>query len=138
MRCVDIYYKSISESGKQMINYVCKYAPVELFKGFGQESAVLEEMPENFDKSDKIAHANLCGFGKSVIQAVLEGKVEELVLVNCCDSMRRVYDIIENTKKCKFLYMLDLPHEDNECENIKFAQSILRLKKAYELSLIHI
>ena len=129
---MDIYYKSISESGKQMINYVCKYAPVELFKGFGQECAVLEEMPENFDKSDKIAHANLCGFGKSVIQAVLEGKVEELVLVNCCDSMRRVYDIIENTGKCKFLYMLDLPHEDNECENIKFAQSILRLKKAYE------
>ena len=129
---MDIYYKSISGSGKQMIHYVCKYAPVELFKGFGQECAVLEEMPENFDKSDKIAHANLCGFGKSVIQAVLEGKVEELVLVNCCDSMRRVYDIIENTKKCKFLYMLDLPHEDNECENIKFAQSILRLKKAYE------
>lgn len=129
---MDIYYKPISESGKQMINYVCKYAPVELFKGFGQECAVLEEMPENFDKSDKIAHANLCGFGKSVIQAVLEGKVEELVLVNCCDSMRRVYDIIENTKKCKFLYMLDLPHEDNECENIKFAQSILRLKNAYE------
>ena len=129
---MDIYYKPISESGKQMINYVCKYAPVELFKGFGQECAVLEEMPENFDKSDKIAHANLCGFGKSVIQAVLEGKVEELVLVNCCDSMRRVYDIIENTKKCKFLYMLDLPHEDNECENIKFAQSIIRLKNAYE------
>ena len=50
-----------------MIHYVCKYAPVELFKGFGQECAVLEEMPENFDKSDKIAHANLCGFGKSVI-----------------------------------------------------------------------
>ena len=107
---MDIYYKPISESGKQMINYVCKYAPVELFKGFGQECAVLEEMPENFDKSDKIAHANLCGFGKSVIQAVLEGKVEELVLVNCCDSMRRVYDIIENTKKCKFLYMLSLIH----------------------------
>lgn len=59
MRCVDIYYKPISESGKQMINYVCKYAPVELFKGFGQECAVLEEMPENFDKSDKIAHGRI-------------------------------------------------------------------------------
>jgi len=45
-------------------------------------------------QSDQIAHANLCGFGKSVIQAVLEGKAEELVLVNCCDSMRRVYDIV--------------------------------------------
>ena len=59
-----------------MIHYVCKYTPVELFKGFGEECAVLEEMPENFEMSDQIAHANLCGFGKSVIQAVLEGKAD--------------------------------------------------------------
>ena len=44
-----------------MIHYVCKYTPVELFKGFGEDCAVLEEMPENFELSDKIAHANLCG-----------------------------------------------------------------------------
>ena len=84
--------------------------------------------PENFELSDQIAHANLCGFGKSVIQAVLEGKVEQLVLVNCCDSMRRVYDIVESTGKCKFLYMLDMPHEDNDCEKVKLAQGIHRLK----------
>ena len=67
-----------------MIHYVCKYTPVELLNAFGEECAVLEEMPENFEMSDQIAHANLCGFGKSVIQAVLEGKVKQLVLVNCC------------------------------------------------------
>ena len=115
-----------------MIHYVCKYTPIELFKGFGEECAVLEEMPENFEMSDQIAHANLCGFGKSVIQAVLEGKADQLVLVNCCDSMRRVYDIVASTGKCKFLYMLDLPHEDNECEKVKFAGAIHRLKEAYE------
>ena len=115
-----------------MIHYVCKYTPIELFKGFGEECIVLEEMPENFDVSDRVAHANLCGFGKSVIQAVLEGKVENLVLVNCCDSMRRVYDIVKSTKKCKFLYMLDLPHEDHECEKVKFAHNILKLKQEYE------
>ena len=115
-----------------MIHYVCKYTPIELFKGFGEECAVLEEMPENFEMSDQIAHANLCGFGKSVIQAVLEGKADQLVLVNCCDSMRRVYDIVASTDKCKFLYMLDLPHEDNECEKVKFAGAIRRLKEAYE------
>ena len=115
-----------------MIHYVCKYTPVELFRGFGEECAVLEEMPENFEQSDQIAHANLCGFGKSVIQAVLEGKADQLVLVNCCDSMRRVYDIVKSTGKCNFLYMLDLPHEDNECEKVKFAGSIQRLKEAYE------
>ena len=115
-----------------MIHYVCKYTPTELFQGFGEKCAVLEEMPENFEMSDQIAHANLCGFGKSVIQAVLEGKAEELVLVNCCDSMRRVYDIVESTGKCKFLYMLDIPHDDEECEKVKFAVSICRLKEAYE------
>ena len=115
-----------------MIHYVCKYTPIELFQGFGEECAVLEEMPENFEMSDQIAHANLCGFGKSVIQAVLEGKADQLVLVNCCDSMRRVYDIVASTGKCKFLYMLDLPHEDNECEKVKFAGAIHRLKDAYE------
>ena len=120
------------EEKRSMIHYVCKYTPLELFKGFGEECAVLEEMPENFELSDQIAHANLCGFGKSVIQAVLEGKVEQLVLVNCCDSMRRVYDIVESTGKCKFLYMLDMPHEDNDCEKVKLAQGIHRLKKAYE------
>ena len=82
--------------------------------------------------SDQIAHANLCGFGKSVIQAVLQGKADELVMVNCCDSMRRVYDIAASTGKCKFLYMLDLPHDDNECEKEKFAAAIRRLKEAYE------
>ena len=50
-----------------MIHYVCKYTPIELFAGFGETCAVLEEMPENFEMSDQIAHANLCGFGKSVI-----------------------------------------------------------------------
>ena len=63
----------ITERGLvQMIHYVCKYTPVELLNAFGEECAVLEEMPENFEMSDQIAHANLCGFGKSVIQAVLE------------------------------------------------------------------
>ena len=45
--------------------------------------------------------------------------------------MRRVYDIVKSTGKCKFLYMLDLPHEDNECEKVKFARAIRRLKNAY-------
>lgn len=115
-----------------MIHYVCKYTPVELFRGFKETCAVLEEMPENFEQSDQIAHANLCGFGKSVIQAVLEGKVEELVLVNCCDSMRRVYDIVKHTGKCRFLAMLDLPHDDRECEKLRFAGSLRRLKEEYE------
>ena len=115
-----------------MINYICKYTPLELFAGFGEECAALEEMPDNFDLSDQVAHANLCGFGKSIIQAVLEGKAKQLVLINCCDSIRRVYDIVKSTGKCTFLYLLDMPHDTNACAKKSMAQGILRLKKAYE------
>ena len=115
-----------------MINYICKYTPLELFAGFSEECAALEEMPDNFDLSDQVAHANLCGFGKSIIQAVLEGKAKQLVLINCCDSIRRVYDIVKSTGKCTFLYLLDMPHDTNACAKENLAQGILRLKKAYE------
>ena len=60
--------------------HVCKYTPTELLTALGGQCALLDEAPENFDLSDQVAHPNLCGFGKSVIQAALAGQVKELVL----------------------------------------------------------
>ena len=68
--------------------HVCKYTPTELLTALGGQCALLDEAPENFDLSDQVAHPNLCGFGKSVIQAALAGQVKDLVLVNCCDTIR--------------------------------------------------
>ena len=45
---------------------------------------------------------------KSVLEAVLAGNVKELVLVNCCDTIRSVYDILEDSGKLDFLYMVDM------------------------------
>lgn len=114
-----------------MIYYVCKYTPVELFTGFGKECTVLDSMQDNFNLSDRIAHANLCGFGKSVIQAALSGGIDELVLVNCCDTMRRIYDIIKENGACHFLYLMDLPHKGSCCEKEALAKILLHLKSAY-------
>jgi len=115
-----------------MISYVCKYTPTELFAGFGEEIEILDETPANFEISDKYAHANLCGFGKSVIQAALSGRAEELVLVNCCDTIRRVYDILKSSRKCRFLYLLDLPHTVDCCRKKNYAVSLLALKDVYQ------
>ena len=76
--------------------YVCKYTPLELLAAFGGECENLNHMPEGFDFADQIAHPNLCGFGKSVLEAVLAGEVRELVLVNCCDTIRSVYDLLKD------------------------------------------
>jgi CoA-substrate-specific enzyme activase, putative len=114
-----------------MMHYFCKYTPIELFAGFGEGYAVLDGMQDNFDLSDNVAHANLCGFGKSVIQAALNGEAAELLLVNCCDTMRRVYDILKENGCCRFIGMLDLPHKGGCCEKEAFAGSLARLKSDY-------
>ena len=97
------------------IYYVCKYTPIELLQAFGGECENLNQMPEGFDLADQIAHPNICGFGKAVLEAVMTGKVKELVLVNCCDTIRSVYDILEDSGKLDFLYMIDMLHCDGEC-----------------------
>ncbi len=114
-----------------MIYYVCKYTPVELLQAFGAQTAVLDRMAENFDLSDAASHVNLCGFGKAVLEAVLEGGVDQLVLVNCCDVMRRVYDVLKQKNCCRFLYLLDLPHTHEVCQIRRFARELARLQEAY-------
>lgn len=114
-----------------MIHYICKYTPVEVLEALGQPCQVLDGMPENFDLSDAMAHPNLCGFGKAVIQACMAGGVEELVLVNCCDTIKRAYDVIKHSGVCKFLYFMDLPHESAGCGITMMEEEIRKLTKAY-------
>ena len=114
-----------------MIRYVCKYTPVELLRGFGAECAVLDEAPESLELGERASHPNLCGFGKAVLQAALAGRADELVLVNCCDVMRRIYDVLIQKGCCRFVYLLDLPHTDNDCQRRRFAREIQKLGDAY-------
>lgn len=59
-----------------MIYYVCKYTPIELFEGFGEICAVLEEMPENFEESGSDCTRKFMWIQENLSQAVLEGKAD--------------------------------------------------------------
>ena len=111
--------------------YVCKYTPIELLEAFGGECQNLNEMPQGFDHADQIAHPNICGFGKALLEAVMSGKVKELVLVNCCDTIRSVCDILKDSGKPDFLYMIDVLHCDAECSRERTAVQLKGLAKAY-------
>ncbi len=111
--------------------YVCKYTPVELLAAFGAECANLNSMPEGFDLADQIAHPNLCGFGKALLEAVMQGQVKELILVNCCDTIRSVYDVLEDSGKLDFLYMIDALHCDSVCSRERMAAQLKGLARAY-------
>ena len=111
--------------------HVCKYTPTELLTALGGQCALLDEAPENFDLSDQVAHPNLCGFGKSVIQAAMAGHVKELVLVNCCDTIRSAYDILKEFGNLDFLYLLDILHSQESCSVQHARDQLLDLAEAY-------
>ena len=94
-----------------MIYYVCKYTPIEPLEGFGGECARLEPLPDNFDTADSLGHPNMCGYGKAIIEEVFSKDIKEMVLVDCCDVIRRVYDILEESGRMDFLWLLELPHK---------------------------
>ena len=111
--------------------YVCKYTPVELLRALGGDCEILNEMPEGFDRAEQVAHPNICGFGKSVLEEVLAGNIKELVLVNCCDTIRSVYDILKDSGQMDFLYMIDMLHCDIECSRERTAAQLKELAEAY-------
>lgn len=111
--------------------YVCKYTPVELLTALGAECANLNEMPQGFEQADQIAHPNICGFGKAVLEQVISGHVKELVLVNCCDTIRSVYDILAESGKLDFLYMMDMLHSEGSCSQERTVAQLKALAKAY-------
>lgn len=111
--------------------YICKYTPVELLEAFGGKCAILNHMPDNFDLSDQVAHPNICGFGKSLLEACMEGKVKELVLVNCCDTIRSAYDVLLEYGKLDFLFLLDIMHSGGTCSREHAQHELRRLAEAY-------
>lgn len=113
------------------IYYVCKYTPLELFAGFGTECKRLDPAPASFDCADACAHPNLCGYGKAVIEAVTAQNIDALVLTDCCDVMRRVYDVLKARGSMKFLYLLPLPHKRGEAEGRLFADAMERLAEQW-------
>ena len=121
----------MSEQNNQPVYYVCKYTPVELLNAFGAKCQIFNHMPEGFDKADQIAHPNLCGFGKALLEAVLTSDIRELVLVNCCDTIRSVYDVLLDSGRMDFLYLIDLLHHPSSCSRERTAAQLKGLAKAY-------
>lgn len=113
-----------------MLYTTCKYAPEELFSGFGVPTMRLDPNPVSFSCADGCAHPNLCGFAKAVIEEVRMRDVRELIITDCCDAMRRTYDVLSG-QQLDFLWFLPLPHKSSPAEVRMFAKYLKELADAY-------
>lgn len=114
-----------------VVHYVCKYTPVELLEAMGAECRIVNSMLPGFDAAEEMAGANICGFGKTLIDLAVSGQIRELVLVDCCDVIRSVYDILDDWGGLDFLYLVDMLHCDGECAREMMARECMALVDAY-------
>lgn len=115
-----------------MISYVCKYTPIEIFQCFDEETNRIEPSCCTFEKSDALMHPNMCAYSKAVLESCLDDNIDKLVLVNCCDSIKRLYDVLKHEKKFNFIYLMDLPHKNNKSSIIMLKNELTKLIASYE------
>ena len=78
-----------------MIGYICKYAPIEVFESMGVKMERIEPEVTNFNQAEIKMHPNICSFAKGVLEEVMEKDYEGVILTTCCDSIRRLYDVLK-------------------------------------------
>lgn len=115
-----------------MLGYICKYAPVEVFTSMGVEMKRIEPDVTSFTQADIKMHPNICSFAKGVLEEVLANDYEGVILTTCCDSIRRLYDVLREELPGKFIYILDTPRTTKEAGVALYQTRIKNMIKAYE------
>lgn len=114
-----------------MIGYNCKYAPVEILAGFGEEYRLINNEVSNFDYAAGKLHPNMCSHAKAMLEEIHTGNYSELLFMNCCDSSRRIFDSTAD-ENIRFSYCVDLPSCNTHCAVERFKDDIISFINAYE------
>lgn len=112
-----------------MMEYVCKYAPVELLEGFGEECALCSPSAEQFAAADRLTHRNMCSFSRVLIESRAERGGGPLLLTDCCDSIRRAADVLR--REGQDVFLLNLPRSGEECGRLLYKSELLKFIRSY-------
>ena len=115
-----------------MLGYICKYAPVEIFESMGVDMERIEPEVTNFSQADMRMHPNVCSFAKGVLEDVLSKDYEGVILTTCCDSIRRLYDVLKAQLPDRFIYMLDTPRITKDAGIRLYEERIREMVATYE------
>lgn len=115
-----------------MIGYICKYTPIEIFEAMGEEVERIEPEVTNFNQADTLMHPNICSFAKGLLEHVLDRHYDGIILTTCCDSIRRVYDVLKEKMPDTFVYILDIPRITKDAGIKLYEKRIREMIKAYE------
>lgn len=116
-----------------MLAYICKYVPIEIFESMGVSMMSLKPQVSNFQQADIKLHPNLCSFVKGVLEVMLTEDYDGIILTTCCDSVRRLYDVLKKALPEKFIYMLDIPRNDGPSAITLYQKRIQAMMAEWEI-----
>lgn len=115
-----------------MVGYVCKYTPHLVIESLGEETVRIEPEANNCEIANALTHPNMCSYAKLVLEDIVKKGIDKVILTNCCDSIRRLYDILETLPFIRFLHIIDLPRKRDQKGRLIFKNEIVKLIKMYE------
>ena len=98
----------------------------------GVQTERIEPDVTNFNQAEIRMHPNICSFAKGVLEEVMSGEYEGVILTTCCDSIRRLYDVLREEFPDKFIYMLDTPRITKDAGITLYEQRIRTMIHEYE------
>lgn len=102
-----------------------------MLESMGAEMVRIEPEATDFDLADAALHPNLCSYAKAVLEDFAQKDYDGIVLTTCCDSIRRLYDVLHSRYPDKFIYLLDFPRIVNDFSASLFEVQIKKLAEAY-------
>lgn len=115
-----------------MVGYVCKYTPYLILENFGEGTVRIEPEIDNYEISNALTHPNMCSYAKLVLEEIVKKGIDKVILTNCCDAIRRLYDIIATLPSVRFIYIIDLPRKRDLAGRAMFKNEVIKLIKRYE------
>lgn len=102
----------MNETLRKRVGITCTVAPLPLIDAAGMTPVRLLPLHSCPDQAGHLLHDNLCPHVKRILDGVMARRSEELVgvvLVNCCDAMRRLADAWPLQAPDQRVFLVDLP-----------------------------
>jgi benzoyl-CoA reductase/2-hydroxyglutaryl-CoA dehydratase subunit BcrC/BadD/HgdB len=107
--------RALKSIKKPIMGWVCTYTPIEIIiaAGFHPYRIIPTADPS---LANSYLDSNFCPYVRSCLGEALGKRpeyVDNLIIVNSCDAMRRLYDAWRHYVRGAFIYLLDLPRDDS-------------------------
>lgn len=100
--------------GKKVVGYRCLYVPEEIIYAADMLPYPIYGTPDPIGLADSYFQSCTCEFIRNIFDHALDGKldfVDELVLANTCDVVRRLYDMWDTYIPSSDVYMVNNPQK---------------------------